>query len=300
MTKTVFLAGLPRSFTLGIADLLAQQIAADKDDQQVILTGHSHLAAALSEVDLSCFDSPLHLYQSNEALTRMLLQLQKIPLTLDTYVSVQSYFFKKNSGLVDRKRLLDLVEHSGQIMIDPSFSHALRPEYLINLPLSASDCHLLVIWRNPISFGLDIMKGVFALDACLHWMLDKADLGFPLDPLKLWLEFVDAYSQFLGPSSSIKMSTSALALENIMADGFRALSKSFPLVCQSQQRPSSLKVLPSLLTECPYSGDPSYDFSSNSSSTDVSIQQLSHLSSSEHVIQRVINSAKLIGYSIVD
>ena len=84
--SVVFFAGLPRSSTLGFADLFYQSVEAK--NQRPLMTGHLHLAAALTNQDLSQFDSPLNLYRAQEALIRCLLDVHGMSHSLESYLAM--------------------------------------------------------------------------------------------------------------------------------------------------------------------------------------------------------------------
>ena len=108
--SVVFFAGLPRSSTLGIADLFFQSI--ELKNQRPLMTGHLHLAAAMTDHDLAQFDSPLHLYKAQEALIRCLLNLNGMAFSLDSYSSMLQYYSSSILGRIHSQRLRTAVEDS--------------------------------------------------------------------------------------------------------------------------------------------------------------------------------------------
>ena len=297
--SVVFFAGLPRSFTLGFADLFYQ--AVDAQAKRPLLTGHLHLAAALSGHNLDQFDSPLNLYKSQEALIRCLLNLHGMTFSPDSFLSVLKYYSSSTPGKINSQRLKSSIEDSNLILIDPSFSHSLNPSYFLELPKISVDLYLAVIWRNPIAFAMDIKSGIFAFDCCLHWIIAKENLTFPLDPLSLWLEFVKSIHQQLRNSPSSITQIFYLHAENICQDNFFEMHSQFPCNLMSKNRDSALVGIHSLLTDSPFSGDPSYYIESYlRSQMSVSIEQLSRFSTNQSVIDEVAILSKAIGYSVVE
>ena len=299
MMSVVFFAGLPRSSTLGIADLFFQSI--ELKNQRPLMTGHLHLAAAMTDYDLAQFDSPLHLYKAQEALIRCLLNLNGMAFSLDSYLSMLQYYSSSIPGRINSQRLRTAVEDSSFFIVDPSFSHSLYPNILVNLSDILVDLFLVVVWRNPIAFCLDIKQGVFAFDCCLHWILAKPNLSFPLDPLSLWLEFVRPFlhiSNRLPPSFG---QTFYLHAESIYMHQLSELASKFPCNMAAINRVSGLAGISSLLTDCPFSGDPSYFVQNHSSSSFlVSMGQLARFSTSQSVIDEVASVSKEIGYTLVE
>ena len=298
--SVVFFAGLPRSSTLGFADLFYQTI--EDQSKNPLMTGHLHLAAALLDYDLSNFDSPLNLYKSQEALMRCMLNLHGMNFSPDCFMSMLQYYSSSSPGRINSALLKESIENSSHIIIDPSFSHSLYPNYLLELVDIVVDLYLVVIWRNPISFCFDIMNGVYAFDSCMHWMLAKSNIKFPLDPLSLWLEFVNPFLQISSilPSSFVK--TYYLHSESIFENRFSELSNEFS--CSSGSiinRFSALDRIDALLTDCPFSGDPSYYVQNNTDTPFlVSIDQLSRFSSSESVVAEAVTISEAIGYTLVE
>lgn len=292
----VFVSGLPRSSTLGLSDLLYQSI--NTSNKSVFFSGHIHLAAALSDVDLSLFSSPLHLYDSREALVRFLLSLHKIPISLEACASVNHFYFPNSGGVIDHDRLKNTLNNSESVVIDPSFSHTLHPHLFSSLPEIKMDYLLVIFWRNPIQFSLDLMKGVFSLDCCLHWILAKPSFGFPLDPLMIWLEIVKTQLKFLKSTPASISNIYHLRMEKVINDGYLRTLNNFPLMLGSTQRPSALSDVSSLFYDCPYSGDPSYHFNS-SYSLEVSRDQLHRLSRRGEVIDEVMDLSISLGYQVV-
>ena len=180
---------------LGIADLLYQSI--DVQERPVIMTGHLHLAAALSGGDLNQYASPLHLYNAREALARGLLSLHDMPVSLEAYGSIVQHYFSASTAVLNIDRFCSMLKNYSPLIIDPAFSHAMHSRLLHTLPDLGVECNLLILWRNPINFCLDLMQGVFGFDCCLQWILANPVLSFPLDPLMLWLEFVRPYLELI-------------------------------------------------------------------------------------------------------
>lgn len=299
MMSIVFFAGLPRSSTVGFADLFFQRI--ELKSRLPLMTGHLHLAAALTGNDLGQFDSPLHLYKAQEALIRCLLKVHGMSFSLESYVSVLRYYSSSISGQVDRKRLQNVIEDPNLIIIDPSFSHSLYPDYLEELDEIVVDLFLIVVWRNPISFCLDIMQGVFAFDCCLHWILAKPNLSFPLDPLVLWLEFVRSFLQISSRLPSSFRQVYYLNAESIDRCQFAEMASEFPCSTVSMSRLSALKNINTLIADCPFSGDPSYFFKDHSdSSMLISLDQLKRFSANHSVIEEVVSLSRSIGYTLVE
>ena len=297
--SVVFFAGLPRSSTVGFADRFYQRI--ELNHQRALMTGHLHLAAALTDHDLGQFDSPLHLYKSQEALIRFLLNLHGMTFSLDSYLSMLQHYSSSTPGQINSKRLMHAVEDSKLIVIDPSFSHSLYPDYLLDLAGKMVDFFLIVIWRNPISFCLDIMQGVFAFDCCLHWILAKPNLSFPLDPLSLWLEFVRPFLQISSRLPSSFRQVFYLHAESIDRYQFTELGSEFPCTVPAKNRVSALEGIDPLLSDCPLSGDPSYFFRDQTSSPLlISLAELARFSANQSVIDEVINVSRAIGYTIVE
>tara|TARA_A100001011_G_C14248443_1_gene816713 strand:+ start:556 stop:1452 length:897 start_codon:yes stop_codon:yes gene_type:complete len=297
--SVVFFAGLPRSCTLGFADFFYQTI--DAEGKRPLLTGHLHLAAVLSGQNLDQFDSPLNLYKSQEALIRCLLNLHGMDFSPDSFSSILKYYSSSSPGQINSQRLKSSIEDSNLIVIDPSFSHSLNPSYFKELPEIFVDLCLAVIWRNPIAFALDIRIGVFAFDCCLHWIMAKKNLTFPLDPLALWLEFVKPFSQKSCGLTSFSSQIYYLHAESILQNKYAEMHGKFSFNDMSKIRESALAEIHPLVTDSPFSGDPSYCIeSSMGNSMSVSVEQLALFSTNQSVIDEVAALSKAIGYVVVD
>ena len=294
----IFCAGLPRSSTLGFADLFCKNV--DHQEEYILMTGHLHLAAALSDHDIGQFDSPLNLYKSHESLIRCLLNLHGMSFSIDTFSSMFKYYSSSTQGYINSKRLKIAVQDPRFIFIDPSFSHSLHPNYLLELSDVSTDMYLVVIWRNPIYFCLDIMHGVFSLDSCLQWILAKKDLSFPLDPLSLWLEFVKPFVQLLDNNPSSFKNILCLHAENIVKEDFSLSLNDFSFTSGYHKRSSNLSRISPLFTDCPFSGDPSYYLNDKYHSCRISFEELSRYSSDQSVINEVAALSKKIGYTLID
>jgi hypothetical protein len=293
----LFVAGLPRSSTLGIADKLYRCM--DFNNRPALMTGHLHLAAALSGDELSNFHSPLHLYHSREALVRALLVLHEMSVSLEGYDTILRHYFLPNGGL-NSVRFFSMLNSYDPLIIDPSFSHSIQPNLIRNLPSVITDTSLLVVWRNPIDFCLDLMEGVYGFDSCLQLILANSSLSFPLDPLALWLEFVRPYFELLQqPPISLKH-VMQIPREQFSADAISNFCLNISAEYNSDYRPSALANTMPLFSECPYSGDPSYYFKdSNTSPMDIHLERLIRFSNQDLVIQDVIDLASRIGYNII-
>ncbi len=292
----LFVAGLPRSSSLGVGDLLYRCI--DAHDRPVVMTGHLHLAAALCGDNLDQYHSPLHLYNAREALVRCMLSLHQMPVSLETYESILKHYFSGFDRSLNLERFCSTMKSCNPLVIDPSFSHAIHVELLRNLPDLGIEYTLLVIWRNPIDFCLDLMQGVYGFDCCLQWILAHPMLSFPLDPLMLWLEFVRSYLAIIRrPPTSIKHVLHVpreLISSDILLKLCICLSADY---CPELRSSSSVQMM-SMFSECPYSGDPSYVICADDSRPMVlSIEQLARFSNQDNVIQEVIDVAKSLGYA---
>lgn len=297
--SVVFFAGLPRSSTVGFADLFYQSIKIQ--NQRPLMTGHLHLAAALTNQDLGQFDSPLNLYRAQEALIGCLLNAHGMTGSLESYLAMLQYYSSSTTGCINRTRLKNSIEDSGLIFIDPSFSHTLHPGYLIDLAELMVDLYLVVVWRNPIAFCFDIMHGLYAFDCCLHWILARNNLSFPLDPLSLWLEFTRSFLQISSRLPKSFVETYYLHAETIHSHRFAEMSGVFSFNSRLKSRVSALAGVNSILSDCPLSGDPSYYFKHKSDSDFlVSLDQLNRFSSSQSIIDEVVSISKEIGYTLVD
>ena len=297
--SVVFFAGLPRSSTLGFADLFYQSVEAK--NQRPLMTGHLHLAAALTNQDLSQFDSPLNLYRAQEALIRCLLDVHGMSHSLESYLAMLKYYSSSTPDYINRARLQNSIEDPSLIFIDPSFSHSLHPSYLLDLTDLMVDLYLVVVWRNPIAFCLDIMHSVYAFDCCLHWILAKKNLSFPLDPLSLWLEFARPFLSIptIIPASFVE--TYYLHAESIHSHRFARMSGMFPIMSRSNSRVPALAGINSIFSDCPLSGDPSYYFEDrNEHSFSISLDQLNQFSANQSAIDEVISISRAIGYALVD
>ncbi|MEC8738149.1 MAG: hypothetical protein VXX91_07950 [Planctomycetota bacterium] len=296
--SVVFFAGLPRSSTVGFADLFYQSI--ELQNQRPLMTGHLHLAAALTNHDLGQFDSPLNLYRAQEALIGCLLNVHGMTDSLESYLAMLQYYSSSTTGHINRTRLKNSIEDSSLIFIDPSFSHSLHPDYLVGLAELMVDLYLVVVWRNPVAFCSDIKHGVYAFDCCLHWILARNNLSFPLDPLSLWLEFTRSFLQISSrlPKSFVK--TYYLYAETIHSHRFAEMSDVFAFNARSKSRITALASVNSILSDCPLSGDPSYYFKHKSDNAFlISLEQLNRFSSNQSVIDEVVSISKAIGYTLV-
>lgn len=294
----LFVAGLPRSSNLGVADLLHSDI--DLHQRPVVMTGHLHLAAALSGLELSQYNSPLHLYNAKEALVRSLLFLHQMPVSIDTYEAIIQCYFREPEGTLHIDRFLSMLGKYRPLLIDPSFSHCIDPSLIKNLVDLGVECNLLILWRNPVDFSLDLMSGIYGFDSCLQWILASPLLSFPLDPLMLWLKFVKPYVNLLHQSPSTLKHVIDIPREELCSTIISDLCTSLSLDYSPKLRSSSLAQTTPLFSECPYSGDPSYEIQSNGSRPmTISFEQLSRFSKKKEVIAEVVEYAQLIGYDIM-
>ncbi|MDA7433975.1 hypothetical protein N8517_00040 [Synechococcus sp. AH-601-L23] len=297
----LFIAGLPRSANLGVADLLYKRF--NSFSTPALMTGHLHLAAALSDVDLDQFSSPLNFYQSKEALLRALIRLHQMPVSFESYNSLYNFYFSDlaSQSKFNRSQFLSRVYSSGFLIIDPSFSHCLYSKLINNLPFVESGCFLLVIWRHPIYFCLDLMNGVYSFDSCLQCVLASDQLSFPLDPLQVWVQFVASYLEVLkAPSDTLKMVLQVKRERFHCSNIIQQLSNGLSIELQPLSSKSSLANVTPLYHECPFSGDPSYVFPDEQESIEVSVKELSRFSNCSRVIQEVINLSASLGYLICD
>ena len=204
-------------------------------------------------------------------------------------------------GLINSQRLQGAIHDPKLVIIDPSFSHSLYPNYLVNLADVMIDLFLIVVWRNPISFCMDLMHGVFAFDCCLQWILAYPSLSFPLDPLSLWVKFTNQFLQIPSRLPSSFRKTFYLHYERIHSLKFAELTSNFSCNMVSNSRPSALVGVNSLLSDCPFSGDPSNVIQNDSvSSLVVSKSQLARFSLSQSVIDDAIHLSQRIGYALID
>jgi len=291
----LFLAALPRSSSLGISDLFYRGI--DLDEKSVLLTGHLHLAAELSGADINRYHSPLHLYTAREALIRSLMILHKMPVSIDNHESIVKYYFDSPNNALNINRFRSAIQTLGALLIDPSFSHSMDTGLLNNLPDLGIECKLLVLWRNPISFSLDLMQGVYGFDSCLQWILSSSLISFPLDPLMLWLEYVKAYLDLIRQPPSRLNRINHIPREMVSPDTMPGLCSKLSINYRPELRHSCLNKMVSMLSDCPFSGDPSYVIQSNTPRhMYISIEELSRFSKHEKVVHDVIHYAKIIGY----
>lgn len=294
----LFLASLPRSSSLGFSEILYRGI--DLGVRPVILTGHLHLAAELSFVDVSSYHSPLHLYTAREALIRGLMTLHEMHVTIDNYQSIIKYYFDPANNSLISSRFKSVIDLYSPLLIDPSFSHSIDPSLLMNLPDLPFKSQLLILWRNPISFSLDLMQGVYAFDSCLQWILSNPKLKFPLDPLMLWLEFVKSYLEIIRKPPSALYRIIHVPREMVSSDTASSLCSRLSIKYRPKLRPSILDKSVTLLSDCPYSGDPSYLIRhSTNQDMQISSVELARFSSQESVVNDVMQYAEIIGYQIV-
>jgi len=293
----LFLACLPRSSSLGVADLLYRGI--DLDGKPVVLTGHLHLAAELSNADISRYHSPLHLYSAREAMIRSLLTLHQMPASIDNYESILKYYFDPIDNTLNINRFESVLENCSPLLIDPSFSHSMDPALLRNLPDSDVEYNLLILWRNPINFSLDLMQGVYGFDSCLQWILANSSLSFPLDPLMLWLEYVKAFVELIRQPPSTLHQIIHVPIERVSSETASSLCSRLSIDYCCELRPSNLDKMISMFSECPYSGDPSYVIESYTPRhMEISFEEISRFSKQERIVRDVIDYAKIIGYDI--
>lgn len=295
----LFLSTLPRSSSLGVADLFYR--GAQTDGSPVILTGHLHLAAELSGSGVGQYHSPLHLYNAREALIRGLMMLHQMPASIDSYESIIKYYFNSPDSILDINRFRSTLEASGPLLIDPSFSHAMHTSLFRNLPELGVESRLLILWRNPIGFSLDLMQGVYGFDSCLQWILASSLLSFPLDPLMLWLEYVKANLQLIHHPPSALRHILHVPRENLSLETVSDLCRQLSIKYRPELRQSTLGESVSIFSECPYSGDPSYAIDANTPQhLQISFEELSRFSSQEGIVRDVADYAKIIGYNIID
>jgi len=292
----LFLASLPRTSVLGVADLLYRCI--ETDAKSIHMAGHIHLAAALSRKDFSQYHSPLHLYDAREALIRCLLDIHQIAPSIDSYQSIAQYYFSGSTSILDHKRFQDMLDQHQPLLIDPSFSHAIETSLIRHLPNLGVGCSLLILWANPIDFCIGLMDGVFGLDSCLQWMLHNPSLSFPLEPLSLWLEYIQAYLAIIKDPPVAIDQIIYLPRETISKSNPIALCDRLSVGCKPNARISSLQQTTWLFSECPFSGDPSYIFLGKNDSTALAVskQQLARFSNNENLISEAMEIAEKIGY----
>lgn len=263
------------------------------------MTGHLHLAAALAGEDLTQFDSPLHLYNSRESLIRGLLSLHQMTVSLETFESIAHHYFMGSGACLNIDRFSSMLKTYNPLIIDPSFSHAMNSGFIRRFPDLGVECNLLVLWRNPINFSLDLMQGIYGFDCCLQWILANSLLSFPLDPLMLWLEFVRPYLELVRQPPSVFKHILHFPREKIFPNTVSRLCSFLSAAYSPGLRPSFLSQVTSLFSECPYSGDPSYIIEAcGPRSMVISIEQLARFSNQDQVIQEVIESARSIGYVV--
>jgi len=294
----LYVSGLPRCSTLGAADLIARTI--DSKDQNILLTGHLHLAASFARIPFGQHHSPLHLYDSREALIRSFIFLHQLPFSLDSYQAVHHHYFSGNGDQLNLKRLTEAIHHRNAFFIDPSFTHSIDPRLIQNLPETGIHSLLLVLWRNPIQFCLDLRDGVYSLDACLHWMLLDDSLSFPVDPLMLWLRYVRAHLSIIAEQPPSISAIIHAPRERVNSHFVSRICSDLSLSSLPHPSPSFLNQASWLLGECPFSGDPSFSLNNDSmTALNISCDQLSKFSNSDHAIQAVMELAPLIGYTLV-
>ena len=295
--SVVLICGLPRSSSLGVADLLSRSL----DHESVHMQGHLHMAAALDSRNLSQYDSPLGFYDGSESLLRCLLQLNGIPDNIDTRLSVSRYYFDENNNCLIQERFLELIDKTKALIIDPSFSHSVDTR-LLRVPLALGlRTSLFVVWRNPICFCLDLMEGVYGLDCCLQWILCKQAYSFPLDPIRIWLDCVSSIRHSLAQPALLVSNIFYSHFESFSLQCVPSFAKSLSLPCNQILKPSVIQDVSSYLHDCPYSGDPSFSLTRTYDQTlEVSLKQLSRFTYDPDLISAVAQTAENIGYSIID
>lgn len=293
----LFLAGLPRSSSLGVADLLYRSISVQEGP--VVMTGHLHLAAALSEQNLAQYDSPLHLYYAKEALIRSLLFLHGMPVLLETYESIVHYYFSSLDSTLNLNRFGSVLKNHKPLFIDPSFSHSMDANLIRNVPDLGIEYNLIILWRNPVDFCRDLMRGVYGFDCCLQWILSNSQLSFPLDPLMLWLEFVRPYLEILREPPTVIKQVLHAPRESLSVDTLSHWCRSLAAEYRPELRSSLIANMATLLGECPYSGDPSCFIDEfGQQHLEIFVDSVSRFSNSDQVIEEVVQVAQMIGYSV--
>jgi hypothetical protein len=294
----LFIAAPPRSSSLGVADLFYQ--GADLDGKPALLTGHLHLAAELSGADMNRYHSPLHLYSAREALVRCLMALHQMPASIDNYGSILKYYFNSPENALDLDRFRSVLQACSPLLIDPSFSHAMDVDLLSKLPQLGVEFNLLVLWRNPIRFSLDLMQGVYGFDSCLQWILAGSSLSFPLDPLMLWLEYVKAFVELIRQPPASLRRIIHVPRETVSQETIPHLCSQLLIDYRPGIRLSSLGKTVSMFSECPYSGDPSYAIDPcTPQHLQISYEDLRRFSRQERVVRDVVDYAKTIGYEVI-
>ena len=295
--SVVLICGLPRSSSLGVADLLSRSL----DHDSVHMQGHLHMAAALDSQNLSQYDSPFGFYDGSESLLRCLLQLNGIPDNIDTRLSVSKYYFDDKNNCLNHERFLELIDTAKALIIDPSFSHSVETR-LLSVPFTFGlKTSLFVVWRNPICFCMDLMEGVYGLDCCLQWILCKQAYSFPLDPIQIWFDCVSSIRRELAQSAPSFANIFYSPLESFSLQCIPTFATSLSLACNQSLKPSIIKDVSSYMHDCPYSGDPSFSLARNYDSTlEVSLKHLSRFSYDSDLISAAAQTAENIGYCIVD
>jgi len=295
--ELILICGLPRSSSLGVADLLARSL----DHKCVHVHGHLHAAAALDCRDIAIYDSPLGLYEGSESLLRCLLKLNEIPDNIDARFSIKNYYFNSQSGLINSERFIDLLRQKNALLVDPSFSHSIDTQ-LLTLPLSFGlSTIIFVVWRNPIFFCMDLMHGVYGLDSCLQWILWNQQYSFPLDPLQIWFDYTSSIYQSIKLFSSTSNNVLCCHFENFTLEGVQDFANTIPLKSKLYMSPSGLEDVFSYFNDCPYSGDPSYSFTREyCQSLDISFNTLSRFSCDHDLISSTVQLAEALGYRIID
>ena len=234
---------------------------------------------------------------------RALIRLHQMPVSFESYNSLYNFYFSDldSQSKLNRPKFLSRVDSSGVLIVDPSFSHCLHPKLINNLHFVESGCILLVIWRHPIYFCLDLLNGVYSFDSCLQCVLASDQLSFPLDPLQVWVQFVASYLEVLkAPSDTLKMVLQVKRERFHCSNIIQQLSNGLSIELQPLSSKSSLANVTPLYHECPFSGDPSYVFPDEQESIEVSVKELSRFSNCSRVIQEVINLSASLGYLICD
>lgn len=295
----LFIASLPRTSVLGIADLFYRGIISQS--QIVTLTGHLHLLAELSNSSIYKYQSPLNLYQCREALVRCILSLHDIPFSIDNYQGILQHYFSRPGNNLDSCKIESLLLDTNALVIDPSFSHSMDPSLIYTNKTINVDHKLLILWTNPILFCTRIMDGVFAFDSCLHWLLSHPSFSFPIDPLKLWLSYVQSYLPIIDKPPSHFSNVTHIQRELISSTTAKSILSPISIDYKHMHRPTMISEIAPYLNECPYSGDPSYLLDDlDQKNLSISLKELGRYSNDPKVIDDVVNYSQIIGYSIAD
>lgn len=292
----LYLSSLVRSSSLGLADYLYKNIC--HPIGPVLMSGHIHTAACLSNIDLSNFSSALNLYHPREAFVRLLLTMYNMDLTYESYSSIFNYFSNGSSALLS-DRLIRSIVSTSSLVIDPSFSHSLYPKLLYNLSDVRVNMRLLVVWRNPICFCSDLMNGIYGLDCIIHLLRTSSFRSLPIDPLRVWLHFVRTNLLLLSSDKTVFTHRTSVKRESISLDVSPSFLSSLGLKCLTHPLQSNITESYGLLGDCPYSGDPSYYLAStHSDPLIVPLRELYRYSKSPVVVSSVAKLATVLGYTI--